>query len=96
MTLFAFAADRRCCWAAAALDRYCLDPCPQLRLIDGLDTDGRTPYRYTDPTAYYASSVNYLLIYITLHYLNERKGHALSVMASHCLELYKAIELYKA
>jgi len=64
------AAVRRCCWAPAvqqSIDISC-PPGPQqqthralLQLsIAGTDrpSGGRTPYRYIDPAAYYASSVN--------------------------------------
>jgi len=60
---------RRCCWAPAvqqSIDISCLlGPQQQTRRtmlqqsIAGTDrqTDGRTPYRYTHPAAYHASSV---------------------------------------
>ena len=72
MTLLAFAAERRCCRAPGVVDRYVLpagptaaNPLHAAAAVDRWDseTDGRTPYRYIDSAAYYASFVNeYLLI----------------------------------
>ena len=71
VALPAFAAERRVVGRpeAAVVDRYLGGPPgPQqqtrrtllLRSTDGTDrhTDRRTPYRYIQPSAYYASSVN--------------------------------------
>jgi len=71
VALPAFAAERRAVGRpeAAVVDRYLGGPPgPQqqtrrtllLRSTDGTDrqTDRRTPYRYIQPSAYYASSVN--------------------------------------
>ena len=62
VTLLAFAAERRCCWMAAAVDRYLLlarrSAENLLRLTDG--TDGRTINRFIYPapqTAFHVSSV---------------------------------------
>jgi len=54
MTLVAFAAVRH-----AAINRYLLlaGPLKQSLLRQ---TDGRTPYRFTDPATYYVGSVNNL------------------------------------
>jgi len=69
----------------AAIDRYLLPvhgPQQQTRLkmrsMDGTDirTDGRTPYRYIDPAAYFARSVNNLLFALILdavHCVNKMK-----------------------
>jgi len=71
MTLLAFAADRRAAvdmdWkAAAAIDWYKLPTGPTVAnpphaVAAGectRQTERRTPYRYIDPAAYYATSVN--------------------------------------
>jgi len=50
----------------------------KMRSMDGTDrrTDGRTPYRYVDPAAYFARSVNNLLFALILdavHCVNKMK-----------------------
>jgi len=75
VTLLAFAAERR-----AAVDRYLLPAGPGAqqqtrrrllqRSVDG--TDGRTPYRYTDPAAYYASSVNNVILRCAIYSKKDR------------------------
>jgi len=76
----------------AAIDRYLLPvhgPQQQTRLkmrsMDGTDrrTDGRTPYRYIDPAAYFARSVNNLLFALildTVHCVNKMKTGVQTVL----------------
>jgi len=76
----------------AAIDRYLLavhGPQQQTRLkmrsMDGTDrrTDGRTPYRYIDPAAYFARSVNNLLFALILdavHCVNKMKTGVQTVL----------------
>ena len=76
----------------AAIDRYLLPvhgPQQQTRLkmrsMDGTDrrTDGRTPYRYIDPAAYFARSVNNLLFALILdavHCVNKMKTGVQTVL----------------
>ena len=58
---------RRCCWALCSSRSIysthraqAANPPHAAAAVDSWDgrTDGRTPYRYTDPVAYYASSVS--------------------------------------
>ena len=73
VTLLAFAVERRAAAAAAAVDRYHLHTRPTASTCwcggqQTRQTDGRTPYRYIDSDAYYASNVNKSVVSVLVPY----------------------------